>query len=72
MAIIGAMKYVDEVIPQIDKNKQRVVDAYDIDAICVGDDWKGRYPPVTCELIYFPRTTNKSTSQLKREITMRC
>lgn len=68
MAIVAAIKYVDEVIPQTDKNKQRIVDEYDIDAITVGDDWKGRYPSVTCELVYFPYTTNTSSSRLKGEI----
>ena len=52
--IVSAIKYVDEVIPQIDKNKQKIVDKYNVNAISVGDDWKGRYPEVTCEIIFFP------------------
>ncbi|MRT94247.1 hypothetical protein EMN46_14995 [Ancylomarina sp. 16SWW S1-10-2] len=63
--IISSIKYVDEVIPQEDKNKQKVVDKYGIDAISVGDDWKGKYPPVTCEMIYFPYTKSVSSTILK-------
>jgi len=63
--IISSIKYVDEVIPQEDKDKQKVVDQYHIDAISVGDDWKGKYPPVTCEMVYFSYTESVSSTILK-------
>jgi len=63
--IVSSIKYVDEVIPQVDKNKQKVVDEYQIDAISVGDDWKGKYPPVTCDMVYFPYTASVSSTILK-------
>ena len=63
--IISTIKYVDEVIPQKDKDKQKVVDMHGIDAISVGDDWKGKYPPVTCEMVYFPYTESVSSTILK-------
>jgi len=63
--IIASIKYVDEVIPQEDKDKQKVVDKYQIDAISVGDDWKGKYPPVTCEMVYFSYTESVSSTILK-------
>ena len=56
MAILASLKYVDKVIPQVDKNKQKIVDKYNVDAIVVGSDWKGRYPKVSCKMIYFPYT----------------
>tara|TARA_B110000003_G_scaffold229511_1_gene231334 strand:- start:471 stop:1340 length:870 start_codon:yes stop_codon:yes gene_type:complete len=62
VGIISSIKYVDEVIPQVDKNKQKIVDKYKIDAISVGDDWKGRYPAVTCEVIFFPYTSGISST----------
>ena len=68
MAIVAAIRHVDEVIGQTDKNKQRIVEEYAIDAITVGGDWKGRYPSVTCELVYFPYTKHTSSSRLKDEI----
>ena len=63
--VVKAIKYVDEVIPQVDKNKQRVVDEYKIDAISVGDDWKGRFPETTCHVEYFPYTASVSSTILK-------
>lgn len=68
MAIVAAIRHVDQVIAQTDKNKQRIVEEYAIDAITVGSDWKGRYPSVTCELVFFPYTKHTSSSRLKREI----
>lgn len=66
MAIIAELRCVDRVIPQVDKNKQRVVDELHVDAIVVGSDWRGRYPPVSCELIYFDYTEGISSSLLRR------
>jgi len=66
--IVKSLKYVDMVIPQIDKNKQAVVDQYKIDVITVGSDWKGRYPKVTCEIVYFDYTSSTSSTKLQQLI----
>jgi glycerol-3-phosphate cytidylyltransferase len=63
--VVQAIGLVDEVIPQEDKNKQKIVDQYKIDAISVGDDWKGRYPKVSCAMEYFAYTPNVSSTILK-------
>jgi glycerol-3-phosphate cytidylyltransferase len=63
--IVKAIKSVDEVIPQTDKNKQKIVDTYDIDAISVGDDWKGRFPETSCIVEYLPYTKSVSSTILK-------
>ncbi|MCG8579677.1 MAG: adenylyltransferase/cytidyltransferase family protein [Bacteroidales bacterium] len=68
--IISSVKYVDEVIPQVNKNKQSVVDQYNIDAISVGSDWKGKYPPVTCDMVYFDYTPNVSSTILKKALNL--
>ncbi len=65
MAIIAELRCVDRVIPQIDKNKQRVVDELKVDAVVVGSDWRGRYPRVTCELVYFDYTSGISSTLLR-------
>ncbi len=70
ISILEANRYVDEVIPQIDKNKQTVVDQYNIDAISVGSDWKGKYPPVTCEMVYFDYTPYVSSTVLKQKLNL--
>lgn len=63
--LVKAIKYVDEVIPQIDKDKQRVVDDHNIDAISVGDDWRGRFPKTSCPVEYFTYTASVSSTILK-------
>jgi len=70
ISILEANRYVDEVIPQIDKDKQRIVDDFKIDAISVGSDWKGKYPPVTCDMIYFDYTPNVSSTVLKQKLNI--
>jgi len=70
IAVIEALDFVDEVIPQLDKNKQKIVDEYFIDAISVGDDWKGTYPTVTCEMEYFKYTPNVSSTLLKEKLNL--
>lgn len=71
MKVVQAIGLVDEVIPQTDKNKQRIVDNHRIDAISVGDDWKGRYPKVTCAMEYFPYTANVSSTILKQTLQLK-
>ena len=63
--IVESIKYVDMVVPQINKNKQEAIDKYNIDAISVGDDWKGRYPKTSCPVEYFTYTPNVSSTILK-------
>ncbi|MES2575417.1 MAG: adenylyltransferase/cytidyltransferase family protein [Bacteroidota bacterium] len=63
--VVKAIKYVDEVIPQVDKNKQKIVDDYQIDAISVGDDWRGKFPATSCPVEYFTYTKNVSSTILK-------
>lgn len=67
MQIISELKCVDKVIPQIDKNKQKIVNQLNIDAIVVGSDWKGKYPPVSCDIIYFDYTNYISSSAIRKK-----
>ena len=68
MEIISEMKCVDMVIPQIDKNKQNIVDKYKIDAIVVGSDWKGKYPKTSCEIIYIEYTKEISSTIIRKKL----
>ena len=63
--IVESIKYVDMVVSQTNKNKQEAIDKYNIDAISVGDDWKGRYPKTSCPVEYFTYTPNVSSTILK-------
>lgn len=70
ISILESNRYIDEVIPQVDKNKQKIVDEYNIDAISVGSDWKGKYPKVTCDMVYFDYTPNVSSTVLKQKLNI--
>ena len=72
-AIIAALKYVDEVVPQQDKNKFGAWEKYHFDKMFVGSDWKGtpqwnkyeeEFAPVGVEIVYLPHTDGISSTQL--------
>ncbi len=63
--LVKAIKYVDEVIPQTNKDKQHIIDTHNIDAISVGDDWRGKFPETTCPIEYFTYTESVSSTILK-------
>jgi len=67
--IVKAVKYVDKAIPQVDKNKNKIIDKYDVDVITVGSDWKGKYPEVNCDIVYFDYTKTTSSTYLQKLIT---
>lgn len=71
MAIVEAIKYVDEVIAEEDwEQKIHDVQANNVDVFVMGDDWKGKFDFLKdyCEVVYLPRTEGISTTQLKEEL----
>ena len=70
VSMVKSISGVDEVIPQFDKNKQRIVDENGIDAISVGSDWKGRYPQVNCDMEYFDYTPSVSSTIIKQRLDL--
>ena len=76
-AIVAALKYVDRVVPQTDKNKFGAWEKYHFNKMFVGDDWKGtpqwvkyeeEFKPVGVEIIYLPHTDGISSTQLTEVI----
>ncbi|MDA3820286.1 MAG: adenylyltransferase/cytidyltransferase family protein [Candidatus Delongbacteria bacterium] len=74
--IVRSCRYVDEVVPQINRDKFAAFEKYGFDAMFVGDDWKGKplFKEVEKKLkengsdvVYFPYTKNTS-STIIREI----
>lgn len=72
-AIVAALKYVDEVVPQLDKDKFSAWEKLHFDKMFVGDDWKGtpqwqkyeeQFAPVGVQIIYLPHTDGISSTQL--------
>lgn len=71
MAIVEAIKYVDEVIPETCwEQKLQDVKKYDIDVFVMGDDWKGKFDYLSefCEVVYLPRTEGISSTKIKQEL----
>ena len=73
-SIVEAIRYVDRVVPQEDRNKLGAYHKYKFDAMFVGDDWKGDslwvqlendLAEYNSEVVYFSYTDNVSSTYLK-------
>jgi glycerol-3-phosphate cytidylyltransferase len=71
--ILEAIKYVDEVIPELTW-EQKIKDVVDnhIDVFVMGDDWKGQFDFLKdyCEVVYLPRTEGISTTKIKQDLKL--
>lgn len=68
MAIVGALKCVDQVIPEDNwEQKKTDVAKYGVDIFVMGDDWKGKFDFLSsqCKVVYLPRTQGISSTDLK-------
>jgi glycerol-3-phosphate cytidylyltransferase len=72
--IVKAIKYVDKVVPQMDKNKFAAWEEYHFDKMFVGSDWKGtelwkkfeeQFTPVGVEIVYLDHTDGISSTILR-------
>lgn len=75
--IVEAIKYVDKVVPQINRDKIEAYNTHKFDVMFVGDDWKGSELFVETEkklkehnvdIIYFPYTKGISSTKLREMI----
>lgn len=76
-AIVGAIKYVDEVVTQEDMDKIGAWKKYHFNVMFVGDDWKGTdkwnkieadLKEVGAEVIYFPYTKGTSSTLINETL----
>ena len=76
-AIVEAIKYVDEVRPQEDRDKFAAWQRIGFDVMFVGDDWKGKplfaelekkFSDVGVTIEYFPYTKGTSSTILREKI----
>lgn len=79
MAIVGSIKYVDEVYPEVLPNKIDTWRECYFDVFFKGDDWKGTpkgfalerdFRALGVEIIYFPYTVHTSSTILRRTLDM--
>ena len=68
-AVIKSLSFVDEVITEDSwKQKEGDIKKYDVDMFIMGGDWKGKFDFLKecCQVKYLPRTSNISSSILKK------
>ena len=76
-AIVDAIKYVDKVVPQPDKNKFAAWERYRFNKMFVGSDWKGtdawngfekQFAPLGVEIVYLDHTDGISSTLLREKL----
>lgn len=76
-AIVEAIKYVDQVVPQTDKNKFAAWQKYHFDKMFVGSDWKGtevwkrfeqQFQPIGVDIVYLDHTDGISSTILRDKL----
>lgn len=76
-AIVSAIRYVDRVVPQPDKNKLAAWEKYRFDRMFVGSDWQGttqwqaferQFAPLGVQIVYLPHTDGISSTRLTEVI----
>ena len=75
--IVKNIKYVDEVVPQISRDKMEAYERIKFNAMFVGDDWKGKPLWVEVEkklkekgvdVVYFPYIKHISSTILREKL----
>ena len=69
--LLEAIRYVDLVIPEkLWDQKVHDIQFYQVDTFCMGNDWEGKFDFMKqyCEVVYFQRTAEISTSQIKNDL----
>lgn len=76
-AIVEAIRYVDQVVPQDNMDKFAAWEKYHFDAIFHGDDWKGsdmyneiqkKLSEVGCVIVFLPHTDGISSSEIVKKL----
>lgn len=76
-AIVEAIKYVDKVVAQKDKNKFAAWEKYGFNKMFVGSDWKDtpqwkkfeeQFAPIGVEIVYLDHTDGISSSILRERL----
>lgn len=74
MAIVEAIRYVDQVVIQSDMDKLKAIQMYHADVMFVGSDWQGtpqwdqyekQLEQENCRVVYLPHTDGTSSTMLK-------
>jgi len=65
--IIQSLDFVDKVIPEkYWEQKTKDIKDNKIDIFVMGDDWKGKFDNLDCEVIYLKRTPKINSAKIKK------
>jgi len=70
--IVRAIRYVDEAIPEENWEQKRLdIQKYNANVFGIGEDWKGKFDDLDdqVEVVYLPRTSGISTTEMKRVLS---
>ncbi|MDN5890511.1 MAG: adenylyltransferase/cytidyltransferase family protein [Yaniella sp.] len=70
--IVRSIRCVDEAIPEDNwEQKRQDIEKYDVDVFGIGDDWRGKFDDLEdrVEVVYLPRTSGISTTEMKRVLS---
>ena len=79
VAIIQAIRYVDQVVLQEDMDKLTAVRRLNADVVFVGTDWKGtpqwqtyerQFSEAGCDVVYLPHTDGISSTSLAHKASV--
>ena len=77
IAIVRAIRYVDQVVPQNDMDKLKAVKIYHVNKVFVGSDWKDtpswnqyekEFAEVGCKVVYLDHTDGISSTILRERL----
>lgn len=71
MEIIGSLRFVDEIfLEESLEAKSEYIKTYGASILVMGDDWKGKFDDMPCEVVYLERTPSISTTALIERIVL--
>lgn len=72
-AIVQAIRFVDDVIPEQSWDQKRDdIRRLGVATFVMGDDWRGKFDDLKdlCEVVYLPRTSMVSTTSIKEAVAV--
>ena len=76
-AIVESIRFVDQVVPQVNKNKMEAWEKHKFNKMFVGSDWKGtpqwdsfekQFAPIGVEIVYLNHTDGISSTILRERL----
>ncbi len=77
LAIVGAIRYVDKVIPQTSMDKMKAYETLKFDALFHGSDWKGSamynklvmdFAEIGVDVVFLPHTDGISSTLIREKV----